>query len=82
MRMTQEGVVSNAMPEFFPPNAGILAETAPDFLSSGMGDRIPGAGWLHPPQIYWQDSFMGVGTWKPIPTFSHFSVRCSLRMEA
>lgn len=80
--MTQEGVVSNAMPKPFPANTGVLAETTPDFLSLRMGDWIPGAGWLHPPEVYWQDSFTGAGTWKPTPTFSHPSVRCSLRMEA
>lgn len=57
--MTYEGVISIAVPKPFPADTGVLSKVTPDFLSSGMGDRIPGAGWLHPPEVYWQGSLIG-----------------------
>lgn len=82
MTMTQEEVVSSPMPKPSPADAGVLADTASDFLSAGMGDRIPGAGWLHPSEVYWQGAFMRAEIWKPTPTFSQVSVRYFVRMEA
>lgn len=78
MRLTWEGAVSSAAPEPFPADAGVTGSGT----CSGVGDRIPGAGWLHPPEVYWQGSFNSVGTWKPTRTYSNLTVRCSVRMEA
>lgn len=49
--MIQEGVVSSAMHKPFPADAGTLAAGIHGFLSSGKGRRIPGAGWVHPPEV-------------------------------
>lgn len=70
------------MPKPFPADKGTLAEAASDFLSTGTGDRIPGAGWSHPTDVYWQDAFIRAGIWKAMVTFSHLSVTCSARIDA
>lgn len=70
--MTQEGVVLNEMPNLFLLMSVLVLEMMPDLMSSGISDWIPGAGWLHPPEIR---------SWKPTPTYSHLSLRCSPRMR-
>lgn len=68
--MTQEGIVFNVKPKPFPADAGPLAKTTSDFRSSGMGHRIPGPGWLHPPEISLEGRIHGARKWKPAHLFS------------
>lgn len=68
--MTQKGVIFSVMPKPFPADAGTLAQTTSDFLSLGMGHRIPGPGWLHPPEVLLEGRW--VGNWKPTHLFSCF----------
>lgn len=67
--VTLEGVVFSDMPNSFPADAGILAKTASDFLSSGMGHRIPGPGWLHPPEVLLEGRINGGRKMETYPLF-------------
>lgn len=61
----KEGAVSSAVPYPFP---AAPAEMTPDFPSSGMDDRTPGAGRLRPPEVYWQ------GSLKDMETYTHLFI--------
>lgn len=69
----------------FPADADASVNSTSDFLPSGMGDRIPGAGQLYALQRFTgQDTFMEIRIWKitHTHTYYHLYVRPSLRMEA